>query len=359
MHTLRVELGDRSYSIRVGRDLLPEHFSELRASHRIPVCIVDAEVERLHASRLGRILPDCERLIVPSGEESKRLSELERLARELLDLGLGRDGLLFAIGGGVTGDLAGFLAATYMRGIPFVQVPTTLLAQVDASVGGKVAVNLPGAKNSLGFFLQPQAVLTDLAFLDTLPRRELAAGLAEMLKMAASLDADFFTTLEGLGEDMLAPSSADLETAIHRSCLLKARVVESDERERGPRELLNFGHTLAHAIEGSGPDPAWLHGEAVAVGLVAALRLGEEAGVTPAGCGSRMEAMLGRLGLPCRLPPESDPARLLGLMSSDKKRRGGRLRFVLLEEWGRARHGVELEDKLVLSVLEGLRPESP
>ncbi|MCB1161416.1 3-dehydroquinate synthase [bacterium] len=355
MRSLQVALGARSYPIHLGRDLDPALLADALAG-RPAVALVDAQVAAVQGPRLDALLGGRPRLTVPSGEGTKTLAQLERLARELIALGLGRDGALVAVGGGVCGDLGGFLAASYLRGIPFVQVPTTVLAQVDASVGGKVAVNLPGAKNSLGAFHQPLAVLADLGFLDTLPRRERAAGLAELAKMAATLDADLLAALEQAGESLLDPRSPALPDALLRGCALKAAVVAEDEREAGRRAILNFGHTLAHALEGAtlagtpvaaGEAPL-LHGEAVAIGMLFALRLGAALGVTAAeGAEPRLARLLARWSLPLRPAAGADAQALVRLMGSDKKRRGGALRFVLLEDWGRSRHGVEVAPESV------------
>ncbi len=339
MRSLRVELGERSYPIHIGRALPSGLLAEALAG-RPAVALVDSGVAALQAPALDALLAGYPRLSVPAGEASKSLEQLERLGRALLARELGRDGALIAVGGGVCGDLCGFLAASYLRGIPFVQVPTTLLAQADASVGGKVAVNLPGAKNSLGAFHQPLAVLADLAFLDTLPRRELAAGLAEIAKIAAAREAEFLAELERAGETLLDPRTPALAAVLERACALKAAVVAADEREQGLREVLNFGHTLAHALEGLAPRPDLLHGEAVGIGMLAALRLGAACGLPLGAQGEgRMAALLGRWGLPLRPPGRPAAEALIAGMATDKKRRCAGLRFVLLEDWGRCRPG--------------------
>ncbi len=355
MRSLRLDLGERSYSIHIGRELAPKLRQELGEPRRA-VALVDEYLAEVQPAALDVYLGDIPRLYVPRGEGSKTLAEVERLCVALLELGIGRDGLLLAVGGGVTGDLGGTIAASYFRGIPFLQIPTTLLSQVDSSVGGKVAVNLPGAKNAVGYFHQPRAVLADLAFLDTLDIREKRAGLAELIKMAAIADTALLDELESKLDVLLQQNGEDLEAAVHRSCQLKAEVVQEDERESGLREILNFGHTLGHAVESAGLDPAWLHGECVALGMVAALKLGERQGLTPAGMSSRMGTLLGRAGLPVRLPSGLEPDRILEIMGRDKKAREGRVRWVLLEDWGRPHWGVELEESQVLDCLEELRP---
>jgi len=351
MRTIHVELGDRAYPIHIGREL-DRGLLDTVIAGRPAVAMVDEQVEALHSARLDALLGSRPRLIVPSGEGSKSLETVEQIGRELLSRGLGRDGVLLAVGGGVTGDLCGFMAASYQRGIAFIQVPTTLLAQVDSSVGGKVAVNLPGAKNSIGFFLQPELVFADMAFLDTLPRREMAAGLAELLKMAVILDPDLLVELEIAGEGLLDPADPRLQAAIGRSCELKAWVVGQDEKESGLREILNFGHTLAHALEGTDPKPDLLHGEAVGIGMLAALSLGNAIGVGEKGWEPRLERILERWGLPLCPPISLEAKTLRSVMDSDKKRRQEGLRFVLLEDWGRARHGVVVPESVLLETLE-------
>jgi 3-dehydroquinate synthase len=353
MGSLLVELGARAYPIHIGRGLPAALLAEALAG-RPAVALVDSGLAALQAPALDALLGARPRLVVPAGEASKSLAQLERLAKALLALGLGRDGALIAVGGGVCGDLCGFLAASYLRGIPFVQVPTTLLAQADASVGGKVAVNLPGAKNSLGAFHQPMAVLADLAFLDSLPRRELAAGLAEIAKLGAVRDAALLAELERAGESLLDARSPTLAAVLERACALKAAVVAADEREEGLRAVLNFGHTFAHALEGWQPRLDLLHGEAVGLGMLVALRLGAARGLAPGAAGAaRMAALLARWGLPLQAPAGLSADALIELMGADKKRRAGALRFVLLEDWGRCRLGEELPGELVRATVAG------
>ncbi|MBC8368024.1 3-dehydroquinate synthase [bacterium] len=340
--------------MHIGHDLSRLLHKELEGGRRA-VALVDAHLPVVQAERLDSYLRDIPRLIVPRGEGSKTLSHLEGFANDLLALGLGRDGLLVALGGGVTGDLCGTLAASYFRGIPFIQIPTTLLAQIDSSVGGKVAVNLQGAKNAMGYFHQPRAVIADLAFLDTLEAREKRAGFAEMIKMAAIADESLLDTLESKLDSLLTKSGAELEAAIERSCILKAKVVEQDERESGLREILNFGHTLGHAVESSGLEPTWLHGECVALGMVAALSLGDLLNMGESGMLARMENLLRAADLPVRLPRNLSPERILETLSHDKKAREGKSRWVLLENWAQPRWGLDVPEKALLQVLDQLR----
>jgi 3-dehydroquinate synthase len=274
-------------------------------------------------------------VIVPDGEQAKSWPTLERVFDALLEARCGRDTLLIALGGGVVGDLAGFAAAVYQRGMPFVQVPTTLLAQVDSSVGGKTAINHARGKNMIGAFHQPLAVISDVATLDTLPDRELRAGLAEVIKHGLALDAAFVEWLEKHMPKLLARERESLAYAVKRCCELKAAIVAADEREGGVRALLNFGHTFGHAIEAGAGYGAWLHGEAIAAGMVMAANLSRDLGFISAADVSRVRELIGRAGLPVagpRMAPES----LIELMAVDKKAAQGKIRFVVLEGIGQA-----------------------
>ncbi|MDP6418287.1 MAG: 3-dehydroquinate synthase [Candidatus Krumholzibacteria bacterium] len=348
METLQLSLGDRSYPIHIGRELDSELLNRQIAGRKA-VALVDAGLASCQQERLESWLADLPRLEVPRGESSKSLSMMESLARQVLDTGLGRDGLILSVGGGVTGDLAGFLAASYLRGVPYIHVPTTLLSQVDSSVGGKVAVNLPGAKNAIGAFHQPEAVFTDLAFLDTLDRRQRMSGLAEILKMAAISDAELLETLVSRSRVIFDQNAEDLAAAILRTCLRKAEVVSADEKEQGQRAILNFGHTLGHALE-SHPETELLHGEAVSIGMLFALKLSGNRGMSSPAQYSQMESLLETWNLPTRIPDFLPPYSLVSGMKVDKKRKDGRLQFVLVSGWGEATfgHGVEEEELLDL-----------
>ena len=281
-------------------------------------------------------IPPLATITVPDGEEVKTLATVERIYNGLLDAGAERSTAIFALGGGVVGDMAGFAAATYLRGVPFVQVPTTLLAQVDASVGGKTGVNLPRGKNLVGAFYQPEAVLVDTATLGTLPERELRAGLAEVIKYGLIRDPGFFGWLEHHLQALLDREPDPLAEAIRRSCRNKAEVVADDERENGQRALLNLGHTFAHAIEaGTGYSP-WLHGEAVAVGLVMAAEASWRLGRLSEADRDRTRALVEQAGLPTWGPSDLPVDRYLALMAVDKKVAEGRVRFVLLDAVGEA-----------------------
>lgn len=349
MESLRLALGERSYPIHIGAGLLDR--SELYRPYitAAGVAVVTNEVVApLYLSRLRRALgaDRVVEVIVPDGEQAKSWPTLERVFDALLEARCGRDSLLVALGGGVVGDLAGFAAAVYQRGMPFVQVPTTLLAQVDSSVGGKTAVNHARGKNMIGAFHQPLAVIADVATLDSLPERELRAGLAEVIKHGVALDEDFVVWLEANLERILRRERSALSHAVKRCCELKAAVVAADERESGVRALLNFGHTFGHAIEAAVGYGGWLHGEAVAAGMVMAARLSRSLGLVGEAEAARVRRLVERAGLPVagpRIPPEE----LVAHMAVDKKAAQGKLRFVVLEAIGRARLQGEIDERTV------------
>jgi len=274
-------------------------------------------------------------LALPDGEAYKDLAHLNLVFDELLGQEADRRTVLYALGGGVVGDMTGFAAACYMRGVPFVQVPTTLLAQVDSSVGGKTAVNHPLGKNMIGAFYQPRQVVCDLGVLDTLPDREMSAGLAEIIKYGASIDGEFLGWLERHVDDLRARRRDALAHAVRRSCEIKAFVVGADEKEAGLREILNFGHTFGHAIESATGYGTWLHGEAVAMGMALAARFSVRLGRIPQADADRLVALLERLGLPVR-PPHIARDTWLEYMGRDKKNVGGRITLVLLDRLGSA-----------------------
>jgi 3-dehydroquinate synthase len=336
--TLRIELGSRSYPIRLGHGLLGRADSYPEAAGRSCRLITDHNVagRYLAAARAALQVDEAHCLVLPAGEAQKTFATGGRVVDWLLETGLPRDGLVIALGGGVIGDLAGFAAAICQRGVDFVQVPTTLLAQVDSSVGGKTGVNHPRGKNLIGAFHQPVAVVTDLDTLRTLPRRELLAGLAEVIKYGLLGDAAFFAWLEQHLDALLALEPAAVATAVERCCVMKAQIVAQDEREAGLRALLNLGHTFAHAIETHTGYDTWLHGEAVAVGLCLAADLSHRLGWLPAADAARCRALVARAGLPVQPPADLRPERFLELMGHDKKVRAGKLRLVLLRALGQA-----------------------
>jgi len=338
MESLRVELGSRSYPIHIGAGLMGR--AELYRPHLGAggvAIVTNAVVAPLYLPRLREALAGARVIdvVVPDGEQAKDWPTLDRVFDAMLAARLGRDGLVIALGGGVVGDLAGFAAAVYQRGIPFVQVPTTLLAQVDSSVGGKTAINHARGKNMIGAFHQPLAVIADVSALDTLPDRELRAGLAEVIKHAVALDVPFLEWLEANVEKLLHRESLALSYAVRRCCELKAGIVSADERESGVRALLNFGHTFGHAIEAATGYGAWLHGEAISAGMVMASELSVRAGLISKPDAARVKALLARSGLPVAGPAIA-PERLIELMAGDKKAAAGKVRFVLLEAVGRA-----------------------
>ncbi len=317
------------------------------------VVVSNATVFALHGAALEQALaahhPQVSRVLLPDGEQYKTWETLNRVFDHLLAHGCDRKTVLYALGGGVVGDIAGFAAASYMRGVPFVQVPTTLLAQVDSSVGGKTAINHPLGKNMIGAFYQPARVLCDLATLDTLPQRELCAGLAEIIKYGPIADMDFLAWLENDIGALLARDRAALAHAVQRSCEIKANVVGQDEREGGLRAILNFGHTFGHAIETGQGYGQWLHGEAVACGMVMASDLSAALGLVPAALATRLQRLIERAGLPL-LAPQMPLQRWFELMRVDKKSEAGEIRYVLLEAPGRA--GVRaVADEVVANVI--------
>jgi 3-dehydroquinate synthase len=339
--TVRVELGERSYDILIGSGLLDQPVSWAGLPRAATALIVsNTTVAPLYAARLQAALnPHFGRvrvLALPDGESYKDAATLNLIYDELLGQACDRKTVLFALGGGVVGDMTGFAAACYMRGVPFVQVPTTLLAQVDSSVGGKTAINHPLGKNMIGAFYQPQRVVCDLDTLDTLPERELSAGLAEIIKYGPIADANFLSWIESNIEALRARDKAALAYAIQRSCEIKAAVVGSDERESGLRAILNFGHTFGHAIEAGLGYGEWLHGEAVGCGMVMAADLSHRLGLMPAEFVGRIRQLCQRAGLPV-VAPDLGADRYLALMQVDKKAEGGEIRFVVIDALGSAR----------------------
>jgi len=351
--TVRVDLGSRSYDIEIGSGLLSSLgvFVASRNTVHHAVIIADANVASF-ASRVEQSLLAVSArttlLSVPPGEESKSIAVAERLWNELLEAQTDRKSLVIAVGGGVIGDLAGFVAATFARGLPFFQVPTTLLAHVDSSVGGKVAVNLPAAKNMVGVFWQPSGVLIDVDTLRTLPEREYRAGLAEVVKYGVILDEHFFGTLERHWEALLNRDPATLVDVIAHCCRLKAQVVSQDERETtGLRAVLNYGHTFGHAVESVAGYGEFLHGEAVAIGMTCAARLARILGRIDEATVHRQQQLLERLALPTALPAFKHQE-LIAAMRHDKKVEFGKLRFVLPSRIGH----VELVDGVEVHQIE-------
>mgnify|MGYP006271141063 CR=1 FL=1 len=352
---LEVDLGTRSYPILIGTGLIstPDCYAPYVRGRQVLVVSNDT-VAPLYLAAVERALTslDCHKVILPDGERYKDLDTLNRIFDALLAERLARDVTLVALGGGVVGDMAGFAAACYQRGVDFIQVPTTLLAQVDSSVGGKTGVNHALGKNMIGAFHQPRAVVADTDTLSTLPDRELAAGLAEVVKYGLIRDAAFFDWLEANRERLLARSADALAEAIERSCRNKAEVVAADEREAGQRALLNLGHTFGHAIEAGLGYGEWLHGEAVAAGMVLAAELSARLGWLAAADVARTRELLAGFGLPVDAPAALSAERWLGLMAVDKKVQAGRLRLVLLRRIGEAVVTADFDPAALRALLE-------
>lgn len=337
--TVTVDLGDRSYPIFIGTGLLDDPGLLVPYIRGSQVCIITNEtVAPLYLDRARSTLAafNPSSIVLPDGEEYKTLETVSSIYDRLLEAKFGRSATLVALGGGVIGDMAGFAAATYQRGVDFIQIPTTLLSQVDSSVGGKTGVNRPLGKNMVGAFYQPRCVVADTATLDTLPDRELRAGLAEVIKYGLINNRGFFDWLDGNVGSILARHPEALARAIKVSCEEKAAIVAQDETESGIRAILNLGHTFGHAIETAMGYGNWLHGEAVAAGMAMAARLSALEGLISDADSARVTGILERAGLPVAPPPELDPDRFLALMSRDKKAEAGTIRFILMKALGSA-----------------------
>ena len=339
MQTLYVELGERRYPIFIGSDLDPKALLEPYIQGRQVMIVSNETVAPLYLARyvaaieaLGKTVATC---ILPDGEKYKNIEHLNLIFDALLASGFNRDCTVLALGGGVIGDMAGFASACFQRGVYFIQVPTTLLSQVDSSVGGKTGINHPLGKNMIGAFQQPQVVLADMSQLKTLPARELSAGLAEVIKYALLGDADFLVWLEQHVDALVQGDEATLAEAVYRSCAHKARIVANDEKEQGERALLNLGHTFGHAIESYLGYGEWLHGEAVATGMVMAADLSQRMGWISAEDLTRTKNIIQRANLPIVCPqiPLDD---FLAYMAHDKKVLNGQLRLVLMQAVGQA-----------------------
>lgn len=368
--TLTVALDERSYPIHIGCGLLGN--ADLWRPHLNPkmgaVVITNTTVAPLYLDTVMATLAElgCPAfsVILPDGEEYKSWETLNTVFDALLENRCERGTTLIALGGGVIGDLVGFAAACYQRGAPFIQVPTTLLSQVDSSVGGKTAINHPLGKNMIGAFYQPKLVLADLDTLDTLPPREMAAGMSEVVKYGLIRDEAFFQWLEQNAEGLMARDKTLLARAVHQSCAHKAEVVARDEREAGERALLNLGHTFGHAIETGMGYGSWLHGEAVATGTVMAALLSQQLGWLDARAIERVRALFERIGLPVAGPwlaatPAASAERYLELMRHDKKVSAGVMRLVLLKAIGQAVVSAEADDVAILAAIEAGLAEQP
>ncbi len=359
MKTVKVGLGEKSYDILIGYPLdkigrtLSKYEKEVKT-----LIITNPTVAKYYLESVEKSLREAGFQVfvaqVSDGEAHKSLAEANRLYATCVEYRLERESIIVGLGGGVIGDLAGYVAATFMRGLPVVQVPTTLLAQVDSSVGGKVAVNLPEGKNLVGSFYQPLLVYIDLAVLKTLPVEEMHAGMAEVIKYGVILDKNFFEFLEEKIESLRELDSEVLEAVVAQCCKLKARVVEKDEREAGLRSILNFGHTLGHALEAVTDYEKYKHGEAVAIGMIGACRIAEEMGMLKKEARDRIEQLIGKACLPSSITVEVSVDSITRVLSLDKKVRAGKVRFVLPERIGKVAVRNDVPEHIVRDVVRGL-----
>src|SRR3954468_3101188 len=357
MKTVHVNLGPRSYDIEIGSGNLKEivRFCDAEQEDAHAVIITDSNVDELYSEPVGDALQEAgaqvDILVADAGEQSKSPEVAADLWEQLLDQGADRKTVVIALGGGVVGDLAGFVAATFTRGLRFVQVPTTLLAQVDSSVGGKVGVNLPGGKNMVGAFWQPRGVIINVSVLDSLPEREFRAGMAEVVKYGVIQDAEFFAYLEQNVEAITNRDAGVLTYIVKRCCRLKADVVEKDEREEtGLRSILNYGHTFGHAFEAGTDYEQLLHGEGVAIGMMCAARLAEQLGRIDAAFVNRQQKLLEAFRLPLDVP-DVEQDELIELMYRDKKVERGKLRFVLPTRLGHVELVRDVSNEEVLAAM--------
>jgi len=354
MLELTVNLDERSYPIYIGEsalhntDRLRQHLGDCR-----PIFITNDTIAPLYLNDAMALLADLNPLhfIIPDGEQFKSLEWFEKISAFLLENNCGRDTCLIALGGGVIGDLTGFVAACYQRGVPFIQVPTTLLSQVDSSVGGKTAVNHPLGKNMIGAFYQPQAVFIDTQSLHTLPEREFAAGMAEVIKYGLIYDTELYSFLEDNVAKLQTLDEETLQHVIFRCCEIKALIVAQDEKEAGLRALLNLGHTFAHAIEAQMGYGVWLHGEAVATGMVLAAQLAHTRGDLTAAEVSRITALISAYNLPCEIPSDMTSEQFLHHMRKDKKNKKGTIRFILPTEFGQCALVDDVSDQQVRDLI--------
>ncbi|MCD5406323.1 MAG: 3-dehydroquinate synthase [Desulfotomaculum sp.] len=348
------------YDIVIGTDLLPQtgaFLQPLNLGHKVLV-ITNSAVRKLHGKAVEESLRQSGYKVqvaeVPDSEEAKTPDQATKLYDVMFNAGMDRNSPVLALGGGVVGDLSGFVAATYMRGVPFVQIPTTLLAQVDSSVGGKVAVNHPQGKNIIGAFYQPKLVLTDTGTLNTLDQRDVLSGLAEVIKVAIIKDAVFFEWLENNTSRVLALEPAALKYVIETSCRIKALVVEADETEQGVRAILNYGHTVGHALETLAGYGAYRHGEAVAVGMAVEANISQKLGLIATNIAYRVKSLLAKFGLPVALPL-LDAQELISLMYKDKKVFNDTLTLALINNIGQAIIKQDVPEEIILQAIEEIK----
>jgi len=360
LRSIDVRLGERGYSVLIGKGILPLAGREVAAvtEGRRAVVLAVGKVRRLYGRALEKGLAaggiESTSVEVPDRESAKTLKTYSRVMRELLAMGAGRDSTIVALGGGCVGDLAGFVASTYMRGVGLVQVPTTLLAQVDSSIGGKTALNLPDAKNAIGTFHQPRLVLSDIDVLKTLPAREISCGVAELIKYGAIMDAGLLGLLERERDALMALEGPVVTEAVTSAASLKARIVSEDEREStGIRTILNFGHTIGHSVEAALGYGGCSHGEAVAVGMVGEVRLAVSLGICPEEDARRLERIISSYGLPTAIRGV-EPERAMALMGHDKKVSAGRWRFALPRGLGRSAVVTGPAEAAVLDAVRGV-----
>ena len=359
MRKVRVELGDNSYDITIGMNLHEEIKNFIRNANfsKKAMLITDTNVKKIFADSISSLLEasglDINIVTIPAGEMSKSLKEAEKIYTAAIQFGLDRKSAIFALGGGVVGDLAGFIAATYLRGVPFVQIPTTLLAQVDSSVGGKVAVNHQLGKNLIGAFYQPKAVFIDISMLNTLPSREIASGLGEIVKYGVIKDADLFKYLEDNSHKILALEPSIIEHVIARSCEIKAEVVAADEKESSLRRILNFGHTMAHAIEEATGYNRYTHGEAVAVGMIGAAHISQALGKVDQSQIKRLEALVNKLGMVSRVK-NCNVDEMFKAIFRDKKTINGQIHWVLMDSIGSVVTEKNVPDSVVKEAFQSI-----
>jgi 3-dehydroquinate synthase len=360
MRKIRVELGERSYNIIIGHDILSDigrTLDRFEFSSRLAI-VSNPTVYRLYGAVVSKSVRDegfnLTEIIIPDGEEYKSLASVQKIYDDLLRAKLDRRSAVIVLGGGVIGDIAGFAASTYMRGIAFVQVPTTLLAQVDSSLGGKTGVNHELGKNMIGTFWQPRLVWVDIDTLKTLPRREFLSGLAEVIKYGVIWDAELFNFLEAKREEVLKIERDSLKYIIGRSCEIKSEVVEKDERESGVRAILNYGHTIGHAIETVTGYKRYLHGEAVAIGMHVEARLSRVLGFIEDAQIARIRKLIESYDLPSEMPAGTDFHGLLETMKLDKKAASGDLKFILPERIGAVRIQSGVSPEAIKEVLQGI-----
>lgn len=352
---ITVNLGERSYSITIGRGLeteVKQAVASIREQNKPVVLITDSEVAEKQQAFIKDCFPDCPTWVLPAGEFSKNLTNFAEAMEFMASSGLDRSTTLFAFGGGVVGDFAGYVAASYMRGIDFIQIPTTLLAMVDSSVGGKTGVNLKAGKNLVGAFHQPQAVFIDIARLDTLPIRQFSAGMSEIIKAGLLAKLPLFEELESLPR--LAPQSPELASIIEQACQIKADVVAADETESatsGGRALLNLGHTFGHAIEQCTGYTRYLHGEAISIGMIMACHLSETLGYLPTADTQRVSKCFEKYELPSSLIEPLSKSDLVTAMSRDKKKKQGSLKYVVLKQLGEAITQANIDNEAIDAAL--------